>query len=766
MASTSTLHNSRQVGFFRVTRRGQADPLLFPLREARGLSSGIDVAAEGGVYENQPYRCEVLIPSDICPDDVVVHINGSDEKEASLVSGDVFEYDSNTFKVYPVRFDDDWPFFLTFGFARVFVSLFFSDGEEEIALETKAIPCLSVDERQSELVSEMLSTLLDDDSSDMALEWMLTRKSREESDYSLMEGSLRKASSKSLQSFIQLAESSLLCLENEIDYFRSQAFCRIAKTTEKVTLSKVRKVGQKELLWLSKNSEAMEESLTKTSISYFGKYYLPKYLEAETKVKSFNNYENQLVIGFIEEIERVCKSVLKSLESEKEEMSAIERRLLPYCADGKSISSINVIKVCSKRWDDSCRKLNMLIKRAKKIKYYYSKAIPEVEPKFSRTPRQTKAFQELEPYARVFHYIKQWLLFGDYSLGREGLALHTLKLDKIYEYYVLLMILKWFVDSGFIENTEYTEPIQSVKYSWKSKWYQDEIQVSNMYALKRGDLSVFLHYQPIIYGDAREENGIILHRKSARNAFGEGRYIDSVWIPDYLIRVERKDGSFSHFVLDAKYSTIQTVAEGYPRSGRFAEALLKYQMDIGASQAGAGVDAVWLICGKEKEMHVRYSGCSSWDRANDPIFRSGICTLTPESNGLNVLLDELIDGWHEENANHEGDVLLGEEQEAADDSTAWIDDDRNFEQDALMKKIRFLFESLPSPDVMFEQEWSQKTLGLSRPLLRRGRLSQSEKRKYSTINLGGRVCHCCSWYLPPQKAKLDSVCAKMGYEAG
>ena len=154
-----------------------------------------------------------------------------------------------------------------------------------------------------------------------------------------------------------------------------------------------------------------------------------------------------------------------------------------------------------------------------------------------------------------------------------------------------------------------------------------------MYRLIRGDESVSLFYQPVIYGDNREEHGISLHRTTLTSAG-----FDSYWTPDYLM-VWKSGSGTTTIVLDAKFRTVSSVAfDGSQSDAKscMLECLRKYKLETRGS--AGGVDVLWLLCGRGQVCHFEPMQQSAW--AQEQLFApDGIATVASGANALSDLLD-------------------------------------------------------------------------------------------------------------------------------
>lgn len=146
----------------------------------------------------------------------------------------------------------------------------------------------------------------------------------------------------------------------------------------------------------------------------------------------------------------------------------------------------------------------------------------------------------------------------------------------------------------------FAEPIGRFRYGladWYPK-YENEWRCANTYHLMRkgeaggaSETRVSLYYQPVLYLDETEENGIGLHRVPARDQGDEP--VGEFWTPDYLL-VVRQDGEERAFLMDAKYCSRRLL------NGKMHECMRKYVCQTGVRHAtpGTGVSGVVLLAGR------------------------------------------------------------------------------------------------------------------------------------------------------------------------
>lgn len=649
---------------------------------------------------------------------------------------------------------DKHPFLLTYGFARIEVTLTqFDSPEADTVLTTKDIPCLSCEECQSSMVEQMLAELLDFEEETVA-KWMFAGGKNDGSAYSVLDAGLRDRAPKSLSSLIQLIEASVVEFERDYDYFRAHGFNRISCANRKLPTRKIRHAGRHELLWMTRNSQSLFETPYETGINYLGKYYLPKEVETRIRVKSYDSYENRLLLGFLGELHSHTRLIYKSLKEDVASITSIEERLYPLRKEGYSLPALTLLRQCVVRENHFTAKLEELIARLRRLLRIYEAAFPGVKGVFSRAPRRTKVFQEIRCYSSIYDLMLKWLKFGDFALARENLALHSLRLDKLYEYYTLFNLLCWFHNVGFDEDNEEGIPITQAQFSLKSCHYRREEQVATLYKLALGNTRLRLYYQPVIYGDLREENGISLHRLSSRNPKAQ-QPRDSFWIPDFLLAVKRGSKDYEWHIFDAKYSKCSSLWDGYPKTGIFTEVVSKYGTDVRGPYPSDKISSVWLFSGRESSRNLQFAERSSWASNNYLEHRSGIGALTPAYSCLDEVLFPIL-GIDNEQTHYQGQGVA--HTEGLDRRLAGKKNVGS--NNPSLRLVEELHNLIEDSSLLYKSRWSESVLGISHPLLRKTAPIGREAKYYSKAVVNGEECFVYNRWLPNHENKLRSVVEK------
>lgn len=450
-----------------------------------------------------------------------------------------------------------------------------------------------------------------------------------------MESGTVSDTSESLSSFLALCERAVRGYEANLNYFCTHAHCRTVKTNVMVSPLQMRRLGREELLWLAGNPDVLHATDTKTPLRINGRYVVPAHMRTERPKKTFDTKENRALLSYAEEVAAALGRIIEGAQDDIAHIEAMIGRL-EGLDDGEGlIPALLMLRTCFEREQPLLRKAIALRKRMRSIAKALDRALPDVCCIRYRLPKRTKIFQEIPAYAEIHALMRAWDAFGEFQMQRDGMVLHTWKMDKLYEYYVLYELLSVLRGRGFSPNGSLdASPIEQAHYSLDSRYFQNETQVATVFRLVRGDERITLYYQPVIYGDEREEHGISLHRTTLTSAG-----FDSYWTPDYLIVHESCEGTRT-LVLDAKFRKVSAVKfDGLENDAKscMLECLRKYKLET-CGVKGASVDALWLLCGRTQSYYLESLQQSSW-ALKQRFTPDGIAAVAPGANALSEFLD-------------------------------------------------------------------------------------------------------------------------------
>ena len=451
---------------------------------------------------------------------------------------------------FPLRTNQ--PFLLLYDIAQLSVRVFTFNGES-YSFFSSYLVCLSTKKIDSENVKQMITELLDFDDPTIN-EWMFHSASKTQDNFGMIEGSLRDHAHKSLNAYLQMIEEIYLRYVQNLGYFRTQPHSIVLQVHTLLPFEKIRKISTNSVVWLSQNMEQLHE-VENSCITRDGQSYLPnKMLSSETK-KSLNNFENQVVLSFLNAVYLRNASIITTLQEaiHKEEMFIFSIRGME-----KGDLRAPIIAVKEMNLENSINTLNKLknINNGfRTLLAAYKAVLPCDEFPFKEIPRKTKIFQELQAYVRVYELIIRWFRFGEFDFERENLIFHIRKIDKLFEYYCLYRLLRMLKGEGYRACSE--DSISSYAYQLPAhSLYQNETVVSNTYKLTNGQNIVTLFYVPVVYSN-RFENAIHLYRTTIE-ARGQ-----SYFAPDFILKFEDNSLQDKYVILDAKFSSYNTIVNYY-----------------------------------------------------------------------------------------------------------------------------------------------------------------------------------------------------------
>ena len=640
----------------------------FLLSDADRLGDQLSITPEGTVTVSDAYDIAVDLGT-LGPTPALVDVNG-EEIILGPPSGQTL-LDDCPVTFYSPNTDGGVIFSGIYDYARVSLLVPMPNGSLRM-LTTRDIPTLLPGDRDSEVerARAMLGTIMSPDGDSVA-DLMFAGAGSASERFSIIEGGYRNASGRSLSTFLRVVDEVVTGFERIGNALAAQSRTVVIREPMMVRGEATRTFGRKEAEWVSQNSNVLQLVHRQTAIEVEDRHYLPRRIETSRLTRSYDAYENRAIVSFIKHLLGALSAIESALEQQVVESDRINGIVgSAKGEEGYVLSALIVERSKAALSHASIGRVQGLRRRTMAVARFLERMWPDVSVPRSgfRRPRRTRVFQELSAYRAVYRLIEVYLNTGDCTLEREGLVLRTPRLDRIYEYYALNRLLDALMRAGFGPDGRYGNPSENFVYSLKDRYYRNETRVANTYHLARGETSVDLYYQPVLYGDGREENGISLHRTTGAFPFGAVREGDrtSYWTPDYLLVVHGKQGATRAVILDAKYSRVWSVIDrhpGEPYSGetlqrsRFGTCLRKYLLETASSRPGDARPSLWLLCGREDEalfmpyeagwgLHM-VDGEGPDGSDSTPSMQgtgyvpSGVLSLGPNANGFDRLLSLL-----------------------------------------------------------------------------------------------------------------------------
>ena len=501
------------------------------------------------------------------------------------------------------RYRDDifakQPFLLHYDLVTVSFILSFVDGSSKEYF-TDFLLCVNKSQEDAANIQNMPQELIAFDDSQVG-EWIFSDAKRGASN-SLYEGKWNKHAYKSLSSYIQLLEQVIACYRSNYAYFRMQGKHTIKQSSILVPYEKVKKVSRGSFNWIMQNADQLAEVPQTSGIQYHGKNYLPYHIKTDASKKSWDVYENKVIIAFLRTVLLNAKQIFSEFDRDILNEERIISRIhgsfpKEYCAPIITIKSLQV---------SFCRmllgKLNHSIDTLQNLYKQYETLFDIQASMLTTFPRKTSTFCEIKPYAQVFEIIVRWFQYGEYSLEKERLILQVKTLDKLFEYYCLLRLLKLLADNGY-QKADVKEPALKYSYTSADGHYQNEQDVANTYLLSNNHVMVTLYYQPVISA-VQFENALTLYR-TTKPPSGRPDY----YTPDFVLKFSSAEHNEEYAIFDAKFSSRASI-----KNHSLPEVIRKYSCEMCTTADCHAPKMVWILQGR-----VNSSENAIWRYHNSPL---------------------------------------------------------------------------------------------------------------------------------------------------
>ncbi len=560
--------------------------------------SSVDFSKCAAVFEDGSYEiyfvCDKYNRTEV--KSVAVCVNGEQVGDIALSANTAIVEGS-------IRYRDDifakQPFLLHYDLIVVSFIVLFVDGSSKEYF-TNFLLCVSKSQENATNIQKILQELIAFDDSQVG-EWIFSNAKQGASN-SFYEGKWNKYAYKSLSSYIQLLEQAIACYKNNYAYFRMQGKHTIKPSSILVPYEKVKSISRNSFNWIMQNANQLADVPYNSGVQYQGKNYLPYHIKTEVSQKSWDVYENRVVISFLYTVLLNAKQIFSEFDRDVLNEERIISRIhgsfpKEYGAPIITIKSLQI---------SFCRillgKLNHCIDTLQNLYTQYETLFDVQTSMLMTLPRKTSTFCEIKPYAQVFKTIVRWFQYGEYSLEKERLILQVKTLDKLFEYYCLLRLLKLLADNGF-RRADVEEPAFKYSYTSADGLYQNEKDVANTYLLSNNHVMVTMYYQPVI-SSVRFENNLTLYR-TTKPPSGRPDY----YTPDFVLKFSSSEHDEEYVIFDAKFSSRENI-----KNHSLPEVIRKYSCEMCTTADYHSPKMVWILQGR-----VNSSENAIWRYHNSPL---------------------------------------------------------------------------------------------------------------------------------------------------
>lgn len=370
--------------------------------------------------------------------------------------------------------------------------------------------------------------------------------------------------------------------ENNFGYFKANSRYKLEQVEALDRVEKLQNIDSKTVQYIVSHPEYLQNSVT--GIKYGGQFFLPTKTIMLQKRITYDTYENQVVISFLEHV--------------NEDVTALADRILEYIRllsisadveNGYIVSSYLMYVNAKEILSEFFERIEKLKIQFRKLVNSYSRTLNVRRISMIKMPEPTNVFMNLPQYNMVYLCILRWFSKKGYDLINERVMLNFINAPAIYEAYVLIKIISHIKASGY-------ELVESkiVDYPKRQNWKYKNQRYNNTYIFNNENAKITLYYEPVIYDEDRSGiNGIGLYRNNSVSLNKEtdeekqGHY----YVPDYVLKYE-ESGVENYIILDAKFSKKNKV-----KYQLMPELLYKYITSISATKEHINLKGLYIMYG-------------------------------------------------------------------------------------------------------------------------------------------------------------------------
>lgn len=507
-----------------------------------------------------------------------VYLNGelSDIRNVTLfING--FEVDSkfNNGKFY---FKDNRIFIDNFGFVQISLLISFYNNIE-ITLNSDYFNVMIKENEESKCIRRMAEYVY---SNQEKLLFDGTMKSLDTS-------SLKESEKKTIESQVAIIKEIISEYRQSFRYFKTNSKFTLKSNNTIDKFEKLNYVSSDTISYITQHPEELRETLGESGIKVGKRNFIPKNTLIINNKVSFDIYENQIVVGFLSSLINNVVTLRKEIN-----MRVIDFSEEQITEDGYQASAFMIYGATKKKLENFSLELLKCVDELVALLKQYKHILPVSQFIVADVPKPTHTFLSIKQYNRIYKCIKKWYEFGIYDLKQDEFLLPFLANSQLYEYYVLLKLYNYFdgADYELSRKDRFTYKVPNSKY-FKNTMY------ANTYCFQKGDVSITMYYQPVIFfkkSMASNQINIIRNTKlSMANHINQKEIEGKFYLPDYIIKFS-KNGIDKYLILDSKYSNQNTVKNWY-----FPNLTFKYLFSLAPIFDNSEIIGLCAINGKISE---------------------------------------------------------------------------------------------------------------------------------------------------------------------
>lgn len=395
---------------------------------------------------------------------------------------------------------------------------------------------------------------------------------------------------KTIETKLALLNRIIGILETNYSYFKINSRFKTVHIEKTDYFDKLQFVSSATIQYIAQHPDELRRTNTNTGIVIGGHRYQPERTLITQNAISFDTSENRAILAFIERLSNDTLELKKSIQKliEENDYDSYEEDEYISSTYYIYISTIDVLRKMEVQTDN-------YVKRILAIQLAYSNIFNIKVVPLATMPNPTAVFMSVPQYKQLYDCMNEWLKFADIGLQLQNQILGLKKISEIYELYVLLKLIKFIVFSDFV-----LESSEKIIYEFTRKALYRNTSHNNEFTFTRGEETVTLYYQPVLYSGINDSDyGIGLYRN---NTFSIESDIDTstsgeYYTPDYIIKYQNPNFSGTrYFILDAKYSTKDMVLRH-----QLPKLAYKYVFSISPTDLNDKVIGLYIVNGQSDQ---------------------------------------------------------------------------------------------------------------------------------------------------------------------
>lgn len=371
------------------------------------------------------------------------------------------------------------------------------------------------------------------------------------------EAGLRNNDYRSIWNTLKILNDIVEIYNDNYSYFANHKKASVEPVSAIVDVTEMQRIDFDGLRWIVNNPDNLMQTNEKTGITFRGQEYVPRKVKTYLSQYSYDLYENQVVLGFLNSVYEYVSDEINQFNREISELNDAPEKIVAKIPNTYELTTRCVYVYYQgviHRLQDVQDKILQLYNR------YYK--IMECSPaEVYGIPKLTNTFKQVYQYRMVFEAINDWYSSGDYAFEHLNYLFKLKTLSRIFEYYCLIKFQLCITGCGFkLESTD------RIVYDPED----DLEEINNKYLFTGANKTLELLYEPSVWTDKLNGEGNLY---STGYNFSKAIW-NKAWTPDFVIKITTEQNEY-YYIIDAKYSKEENVKRLYLR-----ELVLKYSAQI------------------------------------------------------------------------------------------------------------------------------------------------------------------------------------------